>query len=38
MFFDALMEFIAATWPELTPEKIPFVFPTCYELKGNLRA
>ncbi|KAK6209089.1 hypothetical protein LQW54_006689 [Pestalotiopsis sp. IQ-011] len=36
VFFDELMGLIESKWPDLMPEKIPFVFPPYNELTGDL--
>ncbi|KAK9413536.1 putative Isoamyl acetate-hydrolyzing esterase [Seiridium unicorne] len=38
LFYDGLMGFLSKTWPELMPQNLPYVFPTCHEFTGELEA
>ncbi|KAH8196657.1 hypothetical protein TruAng_009181 [Truncatella angustata] len=36
VFYENLMDFVSRTYPDLKPENMPFVFPTCDEFTGEL--
>ncbi|KAK6070617.1 gdsl lipase acylhydrolase family protein [Seiridium cupressi] len=38
VFYDALIGFLSKTWPELMPQNLPYVSPTCHEFTGELEA